>query len=190
MRLLLPLLLASLLVSPTLANADTAVVGGLELGALTSTKQEGRRDLAGLGSFLLGAEWQRGKWNYSVQAGIPLMPGLTAQLPVTARRFFGNYVYLLGSARPLFTLVGQCENRAARCPRKAELDEDARGHGMMIGGFSSFGFGVGDRSRPWSLRFEASYILGYARGIERGVDTETALDGWYQGGAASIGARF
>jgi hypothetical protein len=162
----------------------------MELGALTSTKQAGRRDLAGLGSMLIGAEWRRANWNYSISAGIPLMPGLTAQLPITARRFFGDYVYLLGSARPLFTLVGQCENDANRCPRKEQLDEEERGHGMMIGGFSSIGFGIGDRSRPWSLRFEANYMLGYAVGIERRVDTETALDGWYQGGAASIGARF
>lgn len=191
MRLLLLLLLSlSLLVCPRLAQADTALVGGLELGAIASTEQEGRRDVAGLFSLVVGAEWQDGPWNYSVQAGIPVMPGLTAQLPVTARRFFGNYFYLVGSARPLFTLVGQCENDAARCPRKEQLDETQRGHGMMFGGFSSAGFGFGDRSRRWSLRFEASYILGYARGIERGVDTETALGGWYQGGAATIGARY
>jgi hypothetical protein len=61
---------------------------------------------------------------------------------------------------------------------------------MMVGGFGSLGLGVGDQGRRWSLRFEASYIVGYAVGLERKVDVETAQSGLYQGGVASLGARF
>jgi len=162
----------------------------MELGVVSSTKKSGRQDVAGLGSFLIGAEWRRGDWAYSVQAGVPLVPGLTVQLPITARRFFGDYVYSIASVRPLFTLVGICENAAAKCPRKQQLDTQQDSNGKIVGGFASIGLGVGDRKKPWTLRFEASYLLGYAVGIAPSADFETARTGIYQGIVASLGARF
>ncbi|HEX5058787.1 MAG TPA: hypothetical protein VFV99_05465 [Kofleriaceae bacterium] len=169
------------------------LLAGLEMGLTVSPADGPRRDTLPIGglAFRVRIPFSE-RTALSLGTSIPFPPFITGQ--VIALYEWGpirstSGLVLRGGIRPLVGLVGLCDaSGEAQCPldRAAEPGDRA---GWAIGVMSELGAGWRFRlGSKVSLEAIASYLGGLFDGRQR--KTESALDGYYQGGMLSIDLLF
>ncbi len=162
---------------------------GLEMGALVSPADGDRRDQAPLGG--IAVRWRTrlsDTTTLSLGTAIPVMPFMVGQVTAlveVAPRPAGFAAR--AGLRPLVGLVGLC-GVSGSCPE----DEMAEPHdraGWLVGIAAEVGAGWRFAlTETAQLEVIASYVGGVFEGRSR--KTETALDGYYQGGLLSVDLTF
>jgi hypothetical protein len=166
------------------------VAGDLELGLMTSRARGSRRDFVPLFALHADLYWVLSpRWAVSVGAGIPVPPGLSAQvtLGVTWRPLGGpTGLGVRGGPRAVYAFVDLCAGEPELCPMEQALDEPRDGGGWVYGGVAEAG--VFYDWVAWSrvlLRVGVSYVGGWFEG--RRKNAELPIEGLYQGGVFWFG---
>lgn len=168
-------------------------LAGVELGAIYSLADGGRRDVLGLAGIVF--RWRRPlseRSALSIGTSIPFTPSFAAQVIVgyerdlTARR---KGPVVRGVLRPLLGVVAVCgASGHSLCPLDQAAEPHDRG-GWVVGVAAEVGVGWRFGLTPWKrLEVIVSYVGGVFDG--RAQNTESALDGYYQGGMLSVDLLF
>jgi hypothetical protein len=198
MRQLTCIALCAVVARPGVVRADDEptrrhrLLAGLEMGLAVSPADGQRRDTVPIGGIAIRyriALSERAA--LSLGTSIPVPPFIMGQ--VIAIYEWGpsrtsSGLVLRGAVRPLLGLAGLCESGRAECPLD-EAAEPVDRAGWVIGVAGELGAGWRFRlGSAVSLEVIASYLGGVFDGRSR--KTESALDGYYQGGMLSIDVLF
>jgi hypothetical protein len=173
---------------PASAGPKVRFRAGLDIGAVFSMSEGGRRDSAGIVTVTPGtAVSLTPHWQLSVGASIPVAPILNLQLPVALERVpSARGIILRLGVRPTLAGIGLCESGASRCPLDSAAAPGDRG-GWAFGVLGEAGVGYrftlgnpwSDEAAPFELDLRASYLGG--GWLARGGKTEKPLGGYWQG---------